>query len=183
MKKTIQKIYFFLGFLVLFTGCKKDDHNHNDHDVINKLSLELTAGSEIITLSFDDPDGDGGMAPTILGGILKSNTIYNGTIRIYTKHDSHYDELTSEIVNEADVHQFFFSSTVSGIVVNYTDKDGSNNPIGLSHTIRTGASGTGSLRVVLRHEPDKNASGVSSGDITNAGGETDIDISFPITIN
>lgn len=183
MKKITQIILFSIGCLVLSNGCKKDDHNHNDHDVINRLTLELKSGSETITLSFDDPDGDGGVSPTIVGGTLKSNSIYNGTIRIYTKHDSHYDELTSEIVDEGTVHQFFFNSTVAGVLVNYADKDSSNNPIGLSHTFNTGASGTGILRLVLRHEPDKNAQGVSSGDITNAGGETDIDVSFPITIN
>ena len=35
---------------------------------------------------------------------------------------------------------------------------------------------------MLRHEPDKSAAGVSSGDITNAGGETDIEVSFNVII-
>ena len=40
----------------------------------------------------------------------------------------------------------------------------------------------GELEVLLLHEPDKFAEGVSEGDATNAGGEVDIDVSFPITI-
>ncbi|HBK71516.1 MAG TPA: type 1 periplasmic binding fold superfamily protein, partial [Flavobacteriaceae bacterium] len=35
---------------------------------------------------------------------------------------------------------------------------------------------------ILRHEPNKSASGVSDGDITNAGGETDIEVIFNITV-
>jgi hypothetical protein len=34
----------------------------------------------------------------------------------------------------------------------------------------------------LRHEPNKDALNVASGEITNAGGETDIEVSFPVTI-
>jgi hypothetical protein len=36
--------------------------------------------------------------------------------------------------------------------------------------------------VTLRHEPDKGAAGVSGGDITNAGGDTDIEVTFPVVI-
>ena len=36
--------------------------------------------------------------------------------------------------------------------------------------------------VVLRHLLDKFAEGVADGDITNAGGDTDVEVSFPIVI-
>jgi len=36
--------------------------------------------------------------------------------------------------------------------------------------------------VTLRHQPDKGAIGVSDGDITNAGGETDIEVLFDVII-
>ena len=45
-----------------------------------------------------------------------------------------------------------------------------------------GAASNGTVVVTLRHQPDKTASGVSSGDITYAGGETDIEVSFPLVI-
>ena len=40
-----------------------------------------------------------------------------------------------------------------------------------------------SMTVILRHEPDKAGAGVSDGDITNAGGETDIEVTFPFELN
>ena len=49
-------------------------------------------------------------------------------------------------------------------------------------TLTTGEAGTGTLSIILRHEPAKDASGVSDGQIANAGGETDIEVSFNITI-
>ena len=64
----------------------------------------------------------------------------------------------------------------------YEDEDGDGNPIGLETTMITGDPSTGTLTVILRHEPDKNADGVSDGDITNAGGETDIEVDFPVVI-
>ena len=42
--------------------------------------------------------------------------------------------------------------------------------------------GNGTITVILRHEPDKDASGVSNGDITNAGGETDIEVVFNVEV-
>jgi hypothetical protein len=38
------------------------------------------------------------------------------------------------------------------------------------------------IRVTLIHEPMKSAAGVSSGDITNAGGETDIEVGLPVVV-
>ena len=56
------------------------------------------------------------------------------------------------------------------------------HPIGLQIKMTTGMATTGMLTIILRHEPNKDATGVSDGDITNAGGETDIEITFDIDV-
>ncbi len=56
--------------------------------------------------------------------------------------------------------------------------DGNGNPVGLTFNLTTGDATTGSVTIILRHEPMKDASGVSDGDITNAGGETDISVTI-----
>lgn len=38
----------------------------------------------------------------------------------------------------------------------------------------------GDLKIVLLHEPNKDAEGVSAGDITNAGGDTDVEVTFAL---
>ena len=182
MKKSIISLIVTISILLLTNSCKKDDHNHGDHDSINKVTMELTSASGNATLTFEDKDGDGGVAPTIIGGSLKGNTTYTGVIRLYTYHDNQYEEKTAEISSEGTKHQFFFSSTVAGISFTYTDKDASNSPIGLASTLKTLGSGTGVIKVILKHEPNKSAAGVAGGDVTNAGGETDAEMEFPITV-
>ena len=65
----------------------------------------------------------------------------------------------------------------------YIDVDGNGAPLGLAFTLTTVDADTeGDLTIILRHEPSKSADGVAGGDITNAGGETDIAVTFPFTI-
>ena len=53
---------------------------------------------------------------------------------------------------------------------------------GLLSTLMTKGPDAAKINIILRHEPNKKGLGVSDGDITNAGGETDIEVSFDITI-
>ena len=63
------------------------------------------------------------------------------------------------------------------------ENDTNGNPIGLDYSFATwNAGGSGNLKITLRHQPDKNAAGVSSGDIANANGETDIEVEFPVRL-
>jgi len=135
-----------------------------------------------VTLSFEDLDGDGGAAPTITAGTLAANTTYTGTIVLLNESASPVDNITEEVEEEGVDHQFFFQSTVAGISVSYNDRDDNGNPIGLSNTLTTGDAASGAMTITLRHEPDKMATGVSGGDISNAGGETDIEVTFTIAV-
>jgi hypothetical protein len=60
--------------------------------------------------------------------------------------------------------------------------DANGNPVGVTFDLTTGDAGNEQFTVILRHEPNKSASGVSDGDISNAGGETDIEVVFDIHI-
>ena len=173
-------------FAVLFlNSCKDDDPIiENDEEVITTLIYTLTPTSgDVVTLSFSDLDGDGGNAPTITGGTLQANMTYTGVLDLKNDSESPAESITAEIEAEKEDHQFFFS-TENGVdlVINYTDQDANGNPIGLATTLTTGSVSSGTLKVVLRHQPDKAASGVATGDITNAGGETDIEVIFDIEI-
>ena len=76
---------------------------------------------------------------------------------------------------------FYQASSVGTFTYGDTDKNGT--PIGLAFTLKTGATATtGNITVVLRHLPDKSASGVATGDITNAGGSTDVFVTFPVKV-
>ena len=63
-------------------------------------------------------------------------------------------------------------------------QEADGNPIGVDITFNSGVASTNNtLVVVLRHEPSKTASGVSDGDITNAGGATDAEVTFTYDVN
>lgn len=182
----IMKKYYFLGLFALaaLAGCEKDDPEPvNEEEVITTLTMTLTNGSDSSVLKFQDLDGDGGNDPVItVSKALTANTEYAGAIVLLNEQESPAENITEEIEEEDDEHQFFFASTVPGLSVAYGDTDGDGNPVGLVSTVTTGDAGSGTLTVTLRHEPSKDAAGVPSGDITNAGGETDIEVTFDITV-
>lgn len=184
MKTNIHILAILLAF-VLISSCKKEDPIiPNEEEVITTLKYTLTpvGGGTAVTMTFQDLDGDGGNAPTITGGILVANTTYNGSLELLNETKTPADDITAEIQAEGDEHQFFFSSTVAGLGLAYNDQDGNGNPIGLKSTVTTTTAGYGQVKITLRHEPNKTAAGVASGDITNAGGETDIEVTFDVDV-
>lgn len=178
---------FILLILVFGTmtiaSCKKHDHN-DEEELITTLIYTLTSQSDgaVVEMSFKDPDGDGGIAPVVTGGILKTNHIYSGVLTLLNESVNPVEDITEAIQLEAVNHQFFFSSSIPGISIIYDDSDINNRPLGLKSILTTGAIGTGSLKITLRHNPNKNASGVSAGNIANAGGETDIEVNFQLSV-
>ena len=186
MKKHFNLIAFAALTTLVFTACKKDNPDvPNEEEVITTLNYTLTpsGGGTAITLSFVDLDGDGGNAPTITGGALAVNQTYTGSMELLNETESPAENITTEVQEEAADHQFFFQSSISNLNIAYNDVDANGNPIGLSSTFSTDSvAASVTITITLRHEPNKSATGVSGGDITNAGGETDIEVVFPIDV-
>jgi hypothetical protein len=178
-----------LGIAVL-AGCKTDKDN------------ELTAPApvneeELITdayLRFHDNNGNtyqwhasavGGLEQggesglQITADTLPANTLLQVEIILLNRSVTPVDTVSQEVLDEGEEHQFFFLSTNTNITISYADQDANGHPIGLHSTWQTGAPATGQVTVLLRHEPDKGAAGVSDGDITNAGGSNDLQVQFP----
>lgn len=172
-------------FGLFFISCEKDDPIiPNEEELITTLVYTLVSDSApTVTFEFKDLDGDGGNAPMITSGILQANTEYTGSLTLSNESVDPADDITSEVSEEDDEHQFFYAVD-DGLDINidYDDQDGDGNPLGLKTKVNTGQAGTGNLTITLRHEPAKSADGVSDGLIANAGGETDIEVSFILTI-
>ncbi len=181
--KTILATMFVATLLV--TSCKKGDPViPNEEEVITTLIYTLTpnGGGSDIVLSFRDLDGDGGNAPVITGGTLATNTTYSGVLKLMNEQEDPAENTTDEIWEENKDHEFFFQSTISGLSVSYDDQDADGNPVGINTTLTTVDAGSGTLKITLRHQPNKFAEGASEGDITNAGGETDIEVTFDVDV-
>lgn len=189
MKKQILLLPF-LVIALIFTGCSDDDDTTtpdpvNEQEVITTVEVTLTAtdGTDYV-LSWEDIDGDGPGLAVIDGATMPAGT-YSGDIQLFNKTVDPTDDeyvVTVEILEEDLDHQFFFNAGAGlDVSYTYTDMDSAGNPIGQTFDLTANAS-AGDFTIVLLHEPDKNAAGVPDGDMANAGGETDIDITFPIEI-
>lgn len=186
-KTTMNKSLLLLLFASIFaSACSSDDdpEPENETEIITRVEMKFTNTlntSEVVTAKVDDPDGPGGNDPIFTHPTLKPGTVYSVSIELF--NDLEGEDITEEIQEEDDEHQFFFIPTGDIFTtIAYDDVDDFGRPVGLSSVFTTGVAGTGTLRVVLRHMPNKTASGVAEGIINNAGGDTDVDIIFNVTV-
>jgi hypothetical protein len=197
--KNLRKLSLYLVALLAFgfASCESEDpEKENDGEVITDVTLnfqELNASNALVgsVLSFkaSDPQGiEVGKTPTVQSITLTKGKKYQMTIEV--KNSIENEDITKEILEEAAAHQFFFLGQVfdsSFFSIQYADAG--SVALGLK-TIVTVSSSTGTnnsnMRVVLRHDLNKSFPGASSPTFANfaqAGGETDLDITFPVILN
>jgi len=186
--KTIKNIAILVFLASISVACSDDNDNPvpiNEEEVITTVRATLvpTGGGTTITLESEDLDGDGPDAPVLdISGNLTANTTYSGTLEILNETENPADNITLEILEEDEDHQFFYAFTNNIATATYNDQDGNGNPIGVAFDLVTNAAGTGNFIITLKHEPNKGAENVNTGDMTNAGGETDVQVTFNIVV-
>ncbi|MEJ7558415.1 MAG: hypothetical protein WKF66_08925 [Pedobacter sp.] len=170
--------------LMSLSACKKDKDlpEADENELITKVSLKftnVTNSGDVATVTWADPDGEGGVPATIGTLNLKANATYTFEIsEVLNETASNADDrnVLAEINEESDEHLWVYKPN-TGLNINLvrTDKDENNFQIGLKGAAATGAISTGQLQVTLRHQPEgKNG--------TEAPGSTDFDAVFPVTI-
>lgn len=179
-----KNLFLLACIALMFASCGDDDPEIPDEEeLITTLTWTLTDSSgDVATFTFQDLDGDGGDAPIVSTAALKANEVYTSAVSFLNELESPAEDITQEVMEEDLEHQVFYATTVSGLSFSYSDMDSDGNPLGVAAAVTTGAAGSGTVTVTLRHEPNKGASGVSDGDITNAGGETDIEVTFIVDV-
>jgi hypothetical protein len=202
MKKLNVPVVLLLLSSFLLTQCGDDPERENVPELVTKIVLTFSpeAGGTPVVVVAVDPDGEGPQDLQPSGPItLAENTPYELKIELYNEllnpGEEGYD-LTEEIEEEADEHQFFFrftegafsSPSGSGNIkdnlstpvgpINYLDEDNNGLPLGLRTSwITAGALTEGSFRVMLKHQP-----GIKSAISTSLDGETDVDVTFTLNI-
>nr|WP_315147674.1 type 1 periplasmic binding fold superfamily protein [uncultured Flavobacterium sp.] len=173
----------FFGITSLISCDNDNEVIVNEEEVITTVTTTLTNGTSVITLLSRDLDGDGPNAPVVtVSGKLMANKVYTGRVTILNETETPAGDITAEVKGEGDEHQLFFQVPSAFGTFMYTDVDKNGKPIGLEFTLTTKTASTGSLVVTLRHLPNKSASGVANGDITNAGGATDFAVTYPLVV-
>ena len=181
--KTMKTSAFYALLTLAMLGCSDDDTTPeiiNEDELITTVILTLTPDSgDQVVLTTVDLDGDGPDEPeTTVVGNFSENTIYDGTVAFLDESGEEVEDITQEVIEEADEHQVFYTvSEGLNITTTYQDFDSNDNPLGVNITLETGEASSGSLTVTLRHEPVKPNDGLDS-----ARGETDIATSFDVTI-
>lgn len=185
--KTTKKLVLILMATLTFAACSNDDDNTpdpvNEEEVITTMTISLVpvggSGTPIV-LQTRDLDGDGPDDPVVtVSSPIPANTTFNGSVVFLNETESPAENITLEVIEEADEHQvFYIPSSGLNATITYTSFDSNNNPLGTTFTLETGDASSGTLNVVLRHEPTK----PNDGTLAGAGGETDIAQVFNVSI-
>lgn len=173
--------WLVLGVIVLLAQCKSADDPlpSDENEQITKVNLlfKEDGTSNETTFTWSDPDGEGGNPAIIQEIILKPNTVYTLELEVLDETKNPVDDITQEIMEEADEHLFVFTSTPASLLsYAYMDEDDNGFSIGLVGKVTTTAAGTGNFRVQLRHQAPVN--GVAVKDGTAGPGSDDVNISF-----
>ena len=193
--KTTKFIALALIAVINLTACSSDDDSVpeviNEEEVITTVTLTLVPQTgATVTLTSQDLDGDGPNPPVVtVDGDLQAGMVYNGSVELLNETESPAEVVNEEIEEEANEHQFFYQVGAGlDATVTYADTEdeyldnGSDRPVGIKFKLQAGEASTGTLTVTLRHEPNKDGANVSEGDISNAGGETDVAQTFDVEI-
>ena len=186
--KNYLKLLSIILFTILFTSCNSDDDTPdpvNEEEVITTVIATFVpqGGGTNVTLQSTDLDGDGPNEPVItISGPFANNSTYSGSVQLLNELESPAEDITEEVEEEALEHQVFYSVTNNIGNFSYGDMDSDGNPIGLVYSFTTNDAGNGAMTITLRHEPNKDGEGVSDGNIANAGGETDIQVTFNVAV-
>jgi len=160
-----------------FGGCSKDDTTEQETITTVLVHLTSTDGSFNEEFTWSDPDGDGGQAPVVDDIVLPPNKAYNCHVHFFDLSKTPGVDITEEVEEEDTKHLLVYSVLV-GLNLNIAaaDTDANGKPFRLQTTWTAGAASTGSVKITLRHEPDKDA---ADPDVT---GEVDAEVVFPVKI-
>jgi hypothetical protein len=176
------------------------DKATNEQEVITTVALTFTPAGlgEPTVVEFDDPDGDGGLPPTVDPLDLPPGD-FTLAVAFQNRLEDPPEEITDEVRDESEAHLILFtgSAVVGPATANatgpltqaYADTDANGLPIGLASTI-TATAGTGTLTVTLRHmppeEPPEKAADtldiVKTSGIDAIGGSTDATVDFTVSV-
>lgn len=191
--KIIKLLSLSLVATLVFSACSDDDDAPqviNEEEEITTLKVFLTpdGGQEFEAFSYTDLDG-GVSDPVVSTSELQANTTYTGRTQFLNENEEPVEDITEEVVEEGEEHQVFYLPANSldftiqySLVDENIDADG--NPIGVEFTLETGSESQGNFTVLLIHEGNKFAEGASDGiyDADLVGGETDIEVTFNVSI-
>lgn len=152
-----------------------------ESELISRVTVSVTGNGSTQSAFIDDSDGNGPIAPSPQSGtlVLQRGVTYTGTILFENRLENPPENITTEVLAEADEHRVFYTPG-TGTTVTVTDTDTQGRPLGLRYSIvaGSGASGSGSLRTLLCHYAGNTKPAVA----TSCTFDTDIDVLFAYSV-
>lgn len=174
-------IAIFVTSLIISCSNTETPEPVNAEELITTITITLSPadGGTSITMQSQDLDGDGPDEPVkTISGNLASGINYNGTITLLNETVTPAEDITEEVEEEDEDHQFFYTvGSGLNLTTAYDSFDSNGNALGTKFLITTGAASSGKFTFTLVHEPSK-----PTTNLDDAGGETDLTATFDITI-
>ena len=167
----------FLAIILTYSCSKEDPDGINEQEYISNVLMTIeSADGTSQTVDWDLSEMN---SQTIN---LKVNTDHNVGLRFINSSDpTDVDEITLEIIDEADEHQVFFEFADVSVNVTSASNDtkvGSRGVL-LNSVWNASSTGTGLVRVYLIHQPTNFNATTREG----FGGYNDVSIDIPVSIS
>jgi hypothetical protein len=177
-------------FILIFSCRPKDVQNpqnpQSDNEKVTHvyLYLEDTSVTPHAIKTFVWSQMDSTEDPSISYDTLEMGKNYLGSVMMLDQTKTPFDTLSHEFEEEALKleHQFFYDCSPTSLLTftySNSDKDANGVPVGITPNVFANALGTGSMHVVLKHQPGVKP---NSGNGNSTLGSTDLDIVFPVKV-
>ena len=162
---------------ILIYSCSKDDPDGiNEQEFISNVVISVTSpDGSLQTIDWD-------LSETNMETInLKANSNYSVGLSFENRSDpTDIEDVTLEIIDEADEHQVFFEFADISVDVTSANNDtkvGSRGVL-LKSVWNASSTGSGIVRVYLIHQPTN----LNATNREGFGGYNDVSIDIPVTI-
>ncbi len=175
-----------LALALLITACDSTDPGEDDageEEVISNVTISLDNQADNSTVTAEAVFDEAGVKQSAETLTLAAGATYAGTITLRNRFAD--EDITEEIEDEMEEHQFFYELTgdLSSVVsITITDTDANGNPVGLEFSVNVApvpGEPSGDLRVVLGHYDER---AKQANETIDNIPETDIDFSYPVAI-
>lgn len=183
----MKKLSLIFGVCVALatTACNNDDDTPEqieDHEGIEEVVLRFTATDGTATdYSFTSGQSTG---ETI--NLAVNSTYAMEVVELNGEEDGVEGNLIGEIVEEVEDH--FFVYELADVTFGFTRTDSAETTredgtlVGVKAQIVTSTAGSGTFKVILKHEPTSVDDSANNGLGSSEGGSTDVEATYPIVI-
>lgn len=180
------RILLIIVPILFLVSCKKElTGEDNAQEVITTMQLTFTpqSGGNSVSYKFDDPDGPGGNNPVKDQIILSAGVTYDVVLQLLNKTTEPVEDVTLEVEKDGEAHHLYYEpSPTSNLTVSNLSNDVNGLPLGVKSVWKTGAAGSGTIKITLRHYPGFPPDKLANDPVDSPKSSTDVEVEFDTII-